>query len=230
MRDAIRPDAPKQVTAEPAPAPPSHHPDVPDLRLPESRWDRAPTWIMLVYALAFFAPITFSAEHGLGFVLFLWGLLLTVAYPLQFWKEPAAGCFVTCWLANPLFWIGLSLAGSRQRSRRLLGGVYGACAALMALAWLLPWNDHALVGPAYLLWCGSFVLLAVAGLLGGAAPAPGAGRSLPHGWGRLPGADNFTPRVGGGSGRWRCSPLVNKPESGPSGAATCTPAARGAGS
>jgi hypothetical protein len=167
MRDAIRPDEPRHITTgEPAPAPPSHHLDMPDLRLPESRCDRAS--IVVVYGLAFFAPITFSMDNGVGFFLFLWGLFGTVVYPFQFWKAPAAGYLVVCWLANPLFWIGLSLLGCRQRSRRLLGGVCGACAVLAALVWFLPWNPltkvKVLVGPAYLLWCGSFVLLAVEAL------------------------------------------------------------------
>jgi hypothetical protein len=97
-----------------------------------------------------------------------------VAYPFVFWKEPAAGYLVVCWLGNPLFWIGLSLIGCRQRSRRLLGGVFGVFAVLAALAWFLPWNrDRFLIlGPAYLLWCGSFVLLAGAGLIGGMTPPP----------------------------------------------------------
>jgi hypothetical protein len=172
MRDAIRPDEPRYITTdEPALAPPSHHLDMPDLRLPESKWARA--LIVLVYGLAFFAPITFSTEKGLGFVLFLWGFLYTVVYPFDFWNAPpAAGLLVVCWLANPLFWIGMFLIGCRQRSRRHLGGVFGACAVLAALFWFLPWNDLAPVGPAYLLWCGSFVLLAVTGLIGGMAPAP----------------------------------------------------------
>jgi len=182
MRDAIRPDELKRVTTdEPVPAPPSHQLDVPDLQLSESRWGGARISILLVYGLAFFAPITFSTAYGGGGVLFLCGLFCTVAYPFQFWKEAVPPVdLVVCWLANPLFWIGLSLLGSRRRSRRLVGGTFGACAALAALAWFLGWNDLAaasawfghrndltLVGPAYLLWCGSFVLLAVAGLVGG---------------------------------------------------------------
>src|SRR5262249_39583473 len=99
MRDAIRPDEPRPATTdEPVPAAPSQYRDEPDLRLPESSWDRAPIWIVLVYSLAFFVPITFSTEYGAGFVLFLWSLLCTVAYPVQFWKEPAAGYLVVCWL------------------------------------------------------------------------------------------------------------------------------------
>ena len=171
MCDGIRPDEPRQVTTDKTPpAAPACHRDVPDLRLPELRWDMALMWIM--HGLAFFAPITFSTQNGVGFFLFLWGLLYTVMSPFLLWKEPAAGYLVVCWLANPLFWIGMFLTGSRQHSRRHLGGVFGVCAVLAALVWLLPWNKPALVGPAYLLWCGSFVFLAVAGFIGGRAPAP----------------------------------------------------------
>jgi hypothetical protein len=171
MRDAILRDEPGLITIdEPAPAPSAHHFQVPDLCLPEWRWVWAP--LCIVYGLAFFAPITFSTQEGMGFALFLGGLLCTVAYPFQGWKESAASCVVVCWLANPLFWIGLSLIRSRQHSRRLLGSVFGVCAVLAALAWFLPWNNCAVVGPAYLLWCGSFVLLAGAGLLDGIAATP----------------------------------------------------------
>jgi hypothetical protein len=103
--------------------------------------------------------------------LFLMGFLSTVAYSFLFWKEPSAGIFVVCWLANPLFWMGLSLVGRPQRSRRLLGGVLGVFAVLSALLWLLPRDS--LLGPANLLWCGSFVLLALLGLGRGLARGSG---------------------------------------------------------
>jgi hypothetical protein len=121
----------------------------------------------MIYALSFVAPVRFGGVYVGGLFLFLMGLISTVAYSLLFWKEPSAGIVVVCWLANPLFWMGLALVGHPQRSRRLLGGVLGMLAVLTALLWLLPWNRDPLLGSAYLLWCGSFVLLAVLGLIRG---------------------------------------------------------------
>jgi hypothetical protein len=164
MRDAIRADQPRHVTTDkPALVPPSHSVDLPDLRLPKSKWDSAPIWIAVVYGLAFLAPIGFSTKYTAGFVLFVCGLLCAVQ---------AQGWIAVCWLANPLFWIGLSLICSRQRSRRILGGWFGACAVMAASILVLLTNSLALVGPAYLLWGGSFVLLAVTGLIGGTSPVP----------------------------------------------------------
>ena len=177
MNDAIRPDEPGQIITDPPPAP-TITPD--DFVQP--RWRsiaRGDDWIPLaigvVYLLAFVAPITLSeTSYAGGFILFLWGAWFTSLFPFLFWEQPGIWLLVCCWLANPLFWIGLGLIGSRVRSSRLAGGVLGVFAVLAALLWMAPGDPSSgkMVGPAYLLWCGSFVMVALVGLKRGLTPDP----------------------------------------------------------
>jgi hypothetical protein len=175
MNEAIRADEPGQITPQPNPTPTTLPADLETPRwrpiAQQENWTRF--LIGAVYLLAFVAPISLEdSPYMTGHILFLWGAWLTVLFPFAFGQESGAWLLVVCWLANPLFWIGLGLIGSRLRSSRLLGGVFGVFAVLASLLWLWDVSLRRAVGPAYWLWCGSFVLLAIVGVVRGSRSSP----------------------------------------------------------
>jgi hypothetical protein len=138
---------------------------------------------LAAYLVSFVLPMSYDNEWFGGLTAFL---LTAWLFVMSFWsldalREQHFWLGIVPWLANPLFWKAYLEMFGRRTNRLVLGGVMALAAALVASGYLLAsafspllgsplkiesFSQAYILGPAYYVWLGSYVLLAAAGFIG----------------------------------------------------------------